>query len=881
MAGTGLPIPKAGVIAQTPGIADGDALVSTGAWAKIASAGQRLASLGADALQRDEHLAQVARAADRDVSDRRKAIELEDKFADNPAGFEAGWKGYTEGVLSQTTGRDADAVRLSLGTLGNSAYARILERKRGRDRSANVEKIEALVSSANDELGSIAMRGGLGLPEGHAAATKLKNVLDAAVTSGVLTQERADLRFRQATSDAAAEGALFAAREVYDANRASGGDALAAARKVVDEQIVNNPALALSPAVRRAYASKITAELGADEALRRQDLGAARQAARDAQNALAAGVKVSPETVDSLADTLAANGGQADAARLRASALRADRMAAYGKVPIGDSVAPAFSPEHRTFVFAASTDGVEAWLRLQDAYGAGQNVIGVLTGHLNRMATAIALAEVVGPNHGASMRAALKLAAEDEAKLSTVGRMKPLRMLESGSIARRTYDVLTGRSNAVDGPLMAGIFGGLRSLNVAAKLDGAVVSAVPGDSVTVGLAASYNGMAPGRILSGVLREIARGGEDSAALASRLQLTAHAAMDYAHGFSRFTDDVAGPQVLRAMANVVIRAQGLAAWTDLMKRTFTMELAGHLADHARHSLADLASVNRPLANFLERHQIDATEWDAVRKTRPVEVDGATFLDMEAIEDRRLAEKLLGAIVEERAFAVLEPDARIRAITTGGTTAGAFWGEMVRSATLFKSFSITMIATHLMRIATQGPIEARVWNGAAFVMFNMLAGAAAIQAKGFLAGKEPESMGSAAFWARAGLQSGSLGVYGDLINASSSRTGRSFVADLAGPAIGAAEYFARLSSQQLRRLMEGADTTMGAELVRTARRYDPGTWYTRLAVDRLLFDQIQTLVDPDYRDSFRRQEPAAERDFGQRFWWAPGDALPEGTR
>lgn len=80
--------------------------------------------------------------------------------------------------------------------------------------------------------------------------------------------------------------------------------------------------------------------------------------------------------------------------------------------------------------------------------------------------------------------------------------------------------------------------------------------------MTAGLAASYNGMAPGRILSGVLREIARGGEDGQALAARLQLTAHAAMDFAHGFSRFTDEVTGPQMLRAVANVVIHSQGLA-------------------------------------------------------------------------------------------------------------------------------------------------------------------------------------------------------------------------------------------------------------------------------------------------------------------------------
>ncbi|MFK8251828.1 hypothetical protein [Ancylobacter terrae] len=92
---------------------------------------------------------------------------------------------------------------------------------------------------------------------------------------------------------------------------------------------------------------------------------------------------------------------------------------------------------------------------------------------------------------------------------------------------------------------------------------------------------------------------------------------------------------------------------------------------------------------------------------------------------------------------------------------------------------------------------PIASRLWNGAAFVTFNLLAGAAPIQARSLLAGKEPESRDTAAFWARSGLQSGSLGVYGDLINASSSRTGRSFICDLAGPAIGAAEEVARLSS------------------------------------------------------------------------------------
>ncbi|MFG1222151.1 hypothetical protein [Xanthobacter wiegelii] len=554
---------------------------------------------------------------------------------------------------------------------------------------------------------------------------------------------------------------------------------------------------------------------------------------------------------------------------------------AYRDITVGDSSATAFSPEQRTFQFSGGADGAEAWLRLSEKYGAGENVFGLLMGHLHKMANEIALAEVVGPNHGAIVRAALTLAKEEEAGLTRLQRLNPLRMLESRSIAERTYDVLTGRANAVDGPLMAGFFGGLRSLNVSSKLGGAIVSAVPGDSVTTALAASYNGMDPGRILSGVIREIGRGGEESRVLAARLQLTAHAAMDSAHGFVRFAGEASGPQILRAMANTVIRAQGLAAWTDMMKRVFTMEFMGNLADHAGHSLDALRGVNEPLANFLDRHQISAKDWDSIRSGAPLEVEGARFLDSEGIADRSLREKLLGAIIEERAFAILEPDARIRAVMTGGTTAGTFWGEMVRSATLFKSFSMTMVATHMMRLATQGPIEKRIWNGTAFVLFNLLAGAAAIQARAVIYGKTPEAMDNPGFWVRSGLQSGSLGVYGDLINASTSRTGRSPISDLAGPAIGAAEDVARLSSQQLRRLMEGDDTTFGAELVRTARRYDPSLWYTRLAVDRLLFDQLQTLVDPDYRASFRRAEKAAQRDFGQSYWWAPGDALPRGVR
>src|SRR5262249_35755542 len=158
-------------------------------------------------------------------------------------------------------------------------------------------------------------------------------------------------------------------------------------------------------------------------------------------------------------------------------------------------------------------------------------------------------------------------------------------------------------ANAVEGPLLAGVLGGLRSINQAAQLKMALISSVPGDSVTTQLAANFNGIPATRIISAVTRELARGGEESKALAARLQLTAHSALEFGHGYRFFQDQVAGPAQLRWLAATTIRASGLSAWTDMMKRVFSMEFLGHLADHAAYDLAALRGINRPLAEFLD--------------------------------------------------------------------------------------------------------------------------------------------------------------------------------------------------------------------------------------------------------------------------------------
>jgi hypothetical protein len=540
-----------------------------------------------------------------------------------------------------------------------------------------------------------------------------------------------------------------------------------------------------------------------------------------------------------------------------------------------------FSPTQRTFEFAEGSAGAEAWLKLQGKYGAGDNVMGLLTGHMNKMASEIALAEVIAPNHRAAIAAVIPRLKATEAQLSTAQRLNPVRMLESAKMVEKTYAVLNGSANAVEGPVMAGILGGLRSISTAAQLKGAVLSAVPGDSVTAGLAANFNGMPVGRLLSGVFRELSQGGAENRNLAARMNLTAHSAMDYNHGYRFFQDQVAGPAQLRFMATTVIRAQGLQAWTEMMKRVFSMEFTGHLADHVHLPFDKLRTANEPLANFLDRYGVTPAEWDTIRTAPLLETNGTRFLDTSAITDQRLGEKLRTGIIQERRFAVLEPDSRSRAITTGGQAQGTFLGELNRNIAMFKSFSITMAATHMMRIFSQETWGQMAKVGIPFFMLHFFAGAAAIQAKNIIYGKDPEAMdpmNNPKFWVKALAAGGGLGVYGDMLNSTFTKSGRSWQAEVAGPIGGVIEDTLKLSSSQVRKLYEGKDTNLATELTRVGRRYTPGTFYTKLAVDRLLWDNIQTLADPDYRGSFRRMEETLRKETGQQFWFAPGDNAPE---
>lgn len=539
--------------------------------------------------------------------------------------------------------------------------------------------------------------------------------------------------------------------------------------------------------------------------------------------------------------------------------------------------APAFSKEMRTFHFQDGRDGMNAFMALQDKYGSGRDIFSTLTGHLGAMAREGALVDVLGPQHAVTAQMLAKNAKAWEAQgRPGAGKLpRPARMLgmESAGAIDRTYSVLSGRANGVDDAMWGGILGSARSLMSASSLGSATISATIGDSVTALLAARYNGMEGGKVLGRAIETIFAENPQMQEDAARLLVTGHAMSDHAISTLRYADQMFTPELIKKTSDFVIRASGLLAWTEGIKKAFTMEMLGYMARSSGSALKDL---DAPLASFMKRYGIKAAEWDDLRARPQMDFKGAKFFDSSKAAEDPAVRKIYEGILQERALAVLEPDARIRGVTTHGAQSGTFVGEVARTLTMFQSFSMTMIMTHMTALAIKDGVTGnRAMNNALFYAAHMLAGAAIVQARQMLTGKDPIDMHRGKFWWQAAAQGGGLGFYGDLVSGVTGAADRTVIGKFSGPIGGFVDDASRFGSA----VVQGRPGAIG-QGIELAKHIVPGSnlWFSRLATDRLIFDQIHRAVDPTYSQSFARREQNAQKQYGQGYWWKQGQVTPE---
>jgi hypothetical protein len=353
------------------------------------------------------------------------------------------------------------------------------------------------------------------------------------------------------------------------------------------------------------------------------------------------------------------------------------------------------------------------------------------------------------------------------------------------------------------------------------------------------------------------------------------------------YRRYEDELNLSGMARAVPNFVVRATGAHWWTENARLGYQLSYFHQLANMADRPWEKLDSNIRD--NFLSQYGVTAAEWDKIRNIAPdVASNGAKYVNLPELTklDRELSERLQRAVGERSSFGAHQPDARTRAIAQGGVMRGTVGGEAHLAVAQYKQFVLERMSTHLMRILYEGTIGDRVMRGLAFTLLSTAAGVVSLQTAEILAGKNPHDMSDPKFWAKAFTKGGAGGVYGDMLSdLIGGEQGRAtpFFGLVGGPVGGAMTDIGKVFTAPFRHAFDenGQRVKSGSanEIFSGLRRWTPNTWYTKLAVDRLLWDQLQTLVDPHYRQSFDRANREAGRKGGGGYWWPRGEVAPTG--
>lgn len=523
----------------------------------------------------------------------------------------------------------------------------------------------------------------------------------------------------------------------------------------------------------------------------------------------------------------------------------------------------------------------DAWAAYMQQFGRG-TLYDAMLRHVNGITRDIALVERYGPDANATSRLLQDLAVRADGTTDQ-------RPVGSMTINPQTYwNMISGKTGSPADESIATAFSTVRNVMTAAKLGGAVISSFA-DLGTLAITAGYNRLPYWQLL----RDIGRQGTAEA----REFMAVHgmAADSAMNALNRWSGENIGNNWSGHLSNTVMRLSLLNAWTDGLKQGFTLSMNAKMAELTRLPWAQVSEFDR--VRF-QRSGITEADWAVLNTVQPEAFKDRQLLTPQGIKQAGhggLAERVMGLIDDEADHAIISPDMATRAITTmGGQQAGTYGGELARTVTQFKAFPISMFTRHWSRMmeGDMGADVAPMLANRAVYGFAMMAtllglGAASFQSKQVLQGKDPITMDpttgtGARFWARAMATGGGLGIAGDLLlvdpHGGAGDATATFVKNLAGPAIGTAgELLAKNIVENAWQAAEGKNTHWQAELLNWTKGNTPGAslWWVKPFLEHGVLNAVNENLSPGY---LSRVQDRARKDWGQRYWWAPRDAVPQ---
>lgn len=522
----------------------------------------------------------------------------------------------------------------------------------------------------------------------------------------------------------------------------------------------------------------------------------------------------------------------------------------------------------------------DAWAGYMSEFGRG-SLYDAMMRHVSGITRDIALVERYGPGAADTARLLQDLAVRADGKSggAPVGAMQ---------VNPQTYwNMISGKVGAPADEGIATAFQTVRNVMVAAKLGGALISSFA-DLGTLAVTAGYNRLPYWQLLKDIGRQ---GTAESREFLAVHGMASDSAMN---ALNRWSGENIGNNWSGHVANTVMKLSLLNAWTDGLKQGFTLSMNAKMAELTRKPWAQVSEFDR--VRF-ERSGITEADWSVLNTVQLEAFKGRDLITPQGIKAAGhpgLAARLMGLIDDEADHAIISPNMTTRAITTfGGMQAGTYSGEIARTVTQFKAFPISMFTRHWSRMldgdmgADGAPLLAnRATYGFAMMATLLGLGAASFQTKQVLQGKDPISMDpttgtGARFWARALATGGGLGIAGDLLlvdpQGGAGDAAATLVKNLAGPAVGSAtELLAKNIVENAWQAAEGKDTHWQAELLNWTKSNTPGAnlWWVKPFMEHGFLNAVNENLSPGY---LSRVQDRARKDWGQRYWWAPRDAVP----
>ena len=536
----------------------------------------------------------------------------------------------------------------------------------------------------------------------------------------------------------------------------------------------------------------------------------------------------------------------------------------------------------------------EAWLRYQNKYG-GMPLVDLVEAHINGLSKDIAMVENLGSNPKNAMRILMDAAdkKDREKGLITSNENKTIKR------AQIMFDEFTGQ-NTPQSEVLANLGLAYRSMNVASMLGGTTLASVT-DQAMIAKTASIHNIAYRKTFGELLTQLNPKNKEDRELAHSLGL---ATEEMLGSIARWSDDgltsVHGKsqklaRVSSGIASQVMRISGLNALTAASKVGFTkmlMEKYGRLS--RSKTWQDLSEIDREL---LEKTGLSERAWEVMRLADPV-IDRkgnqlmsarsiyqipdeklTAFGDPKQVKDE-IATQFQAHLLDEQGMAVVEAGLRERTFMSAGQKKGTVTGEIFKSMLQFKSFPAAFLMRHGSRALSMEKGTSKAAYGASIFAMTTLLGALVVQLKELANGNDPQTMWDSEdpqktmnFLTRSAIQGGGLSILGDILVAGTDTSGRSTSDFLVGPFGSDAKAVLGLTVGNLTQYYEGKDTNAPNEAFKLLKNKIPAQnlWYTKAATNRLVFDELQDIVAPGYREKLLRK---AEREQGRTRWW--GDDL-----